>query len=123
MRNLAALGLVCLAACAQSPVDVRETGKKIDNLSAAAPLDAAHCVVSNAEKMTFGMALKASVSLRPARQTNAYEVTVSGDTGFHGAIAFIAVQPHPKGSEITVWRSTSAMLIGVDQLDTVANGC
>lgn len=113
-----AIVLAYLGGCAQSPLEVRQNGHRTNAMSRSAPLIAAHCVIREAESMTFGIGARPQVSLRPYVEPDSYEIVID----VSGTVGYILLQPKGTETSITIWRAASP-LIGISRIDQLAERC
>lgn len=113
MRKLMiAVTALQLTACAVTPQELQEQGERLEFTAARPPIEAASCMVRNAQRKGPGGVPRMNLGKKP------------GTAEFHMTAMFYAVlEPTAQGSRGTVWLLPHSVIDKHAMWDAVIKGC
>lgn len=122
MRYVVLIALL-LAGCAQTPIEVMQTGTSTTRRLKSEPQTAAFCVERNTENFRPSL-IYATFLARARPLPPGWEVLVQIASQDTHTIAVVQISPRDSGSEARVWMTERAIVHGRDTLrDAMLAGC
>jgi hypothetical protein len=120
-HRAAVLALACLVGGCQTAGDVLRNDQRLELDTTKPPQQAAHCVLTNAERVLLMINNTTSVTMRPGSTAGAFEV-VSSSWG--SAYSVVTITPLNAGSRMAVFHRPNQPVWGTGSLATqLLRGC
>jgi hypothetical protein len=116
-RLVVTLALACLAGCASTASEIRQSGRTVEWQSKAPPASATSCVSRRSEEVDPNLI---GGVVREGNAPGSFEATIRVS---HVAVAVVEARPSATGSIVKMWNRSDQSDAFVEKLRSAMKGC